>query len=313
MKLGNLVRTILSAGAISILAPHYANAQGLESLLEAQQNQSVNNLNRTFNDVRPLFLRIYDKIKEMEFEFRQDYANVASIDIESFNMDGRHKMAQAVSGDLKKLLAMYGIDYKTDGPYFDGWVMTLNDGFLIRTYGSQTSENIIFRSDGFVRVNIVYDASGNNELKLYSLLLEPTQAKPQPLDTLVHKEQQDTGFHYFDKGDFDGAYRAIRELTFELDHTNRLKDTMKWRYIQDIIEDTAWDILESYDLSFFGTKEIRASDGGILIHINQDIRDDGLSRDLVIWPYRIPTLTINHEDGTPEIKELPQVIRSYRR
>lgn len=63
MKLGNLARTVMSAGAISLLAST-TDGQTIESKLKHAEVKAV--------DVKTQISDLYEKIKKLEFDFEQN-------------------------------------------------------------------------------------------------------------------------------------------------------------------------------------------------------------------------------------------------
>ena len=309
MRLNNLAGIVLAAGAISLI-PQSASSQGIERVVGQKSKQVETPTHKL------LFSSLYDRIQQLEFDFRQSNKD---------SYEYRTRMFENVAGDINRLLLEYGIDFVANKP-FSGAVFGTNEGFFAHIFDApRFNADFYFRRDGSVAVYCIDTEIIEPEMLGFFVGLKPTKEKPKPLESVLVKEiQRDVGFHYFARDDFDEAYRTIRWLREEYETIDKNKDHFRFNFMQNELNVIRQGLLKIHNLDFndeaFEDARITASGGRILI---QSIRSGGVTPfsnpywDFVIWPNKGPTLIDIYlrMDGSQDINTttLPQVMRSYNR
>ena len=314
MKLGNLARAAISAGAISILTTQLTKAQSqqdLETRIEQTQESALKQLEQAkIKDFRLFFSSLYEKIRKREFDSEQARENSRGY---------RRAMVHYLRDDVTRLLARYGVEFDIGDPSHDNYVIKMNDGFTVELYTPLGRGTLRFRKDDTATINFryryIYHVDENKESEAYFIRLKPAKTKPQPLDILLRGSQQSTGMNYFARDDFDEAYKVILELNREELNTNKLTDFFKYDSIlmqkMEIVSDLKK--IHGIDIYWYGAY-VRAASGRILVGLAEPEMENSLKRtfSLVIFPNRTIFYT-EYPDGTFIPKPLPQVMRSYKR
>lgn len=301
--MGNTTRAIFTAGLFSLMVQPI-NSQGLERFVGQQQQLKQAPLDR------PSFYTLRDKLQQFEsYEPKNGTEALAH----------RREMYLAVEEDINRLLLGYGIDLKADEPFFSGIAFGTRYGFAINVVNAASFDaKMIFRNDMSVAIEYT-DTKNIPSMPSYFVRLSPNKLKPRPIsEVLVNDSQIDKGMHYFERDDFDAAYRFIRELKQEQNRVGS-KDYLKRDFLHNQEVEVRNDLLaihhvpqEKNDDNAYGSvfSEMRASDGRILVPVRfNNLRN--ATMELVIWPDRDAVLYIT-KNGKPDFENIYQVMKSNR-
>src|SRR3989338_2334530 len=139
MNLGNLVKSAVLAGAISLSAAQSANARelNLETLARQSQEVVINHPEQAqITNFRSFYLDLYERIQKLEFDFEQSIWDSRLY---------RRAMVHDIRDGVTKLLARYGVEFDISDSSYDNYVISMQDGFTIELSTSSGRGRLRFR------------------------------------------------------------------------------------------------------------------------------------------------------------------------
>ena len=125
MRLSNLARIVLSAGAISLFTANPAKAQepNLETkIIQTSETALTQSGQSQISNFNLFFSELYQKIRDWEFYYEQ----VDKKDSRWY----RREVAKQINDDMRKLLARYGADFAFES-VSDSYAFSIAGGFVV--------------------------------------------------------------------------------------------------------------------------------------------------------------------------------------